>query len=160
MRRIQRQLILFMLSLLSVSAMTVRADEIVPLSLGQKLYVPAYSHIFIGNREQSFMLTVTLSIRNIDTKHPITITSVEYFDTQGKLVKKYLSQAVSLNPLESTHYIVPEKDTAGGVGANFIVEWRSEKAVNLPVIECVMIGTASQQGVSFTSRGQAITTSN
>jgi hypothetical protein len=31
--------------------------------------------------------------------------------------------------------------------------------VNLPIIETIMIGTQSQQGISFTSRGQAITRS-
>ena len=88
--------------------------------------------------------------------HPITVTKVEYYETQGTLLKKYLDIPVSLKPLESTRYIVPQKDEAGGSGANFIVEWRSETAVNPPVIEAVMIGTEAQQGISFISRGQVI----
>lgn len=126
------------------------------LSKGQTVYVPAYSHIYSGNREVPFSLTVTLSIRNIDLNHPITITAVNYYETQGKFLRKYLDKPIDLGPLESTRYIVPEKDKAGGSGANFLVEWKSERAVNPPIIESVMIGTQVQQGVSFISRGQAI----
>ena len=65
---------------------------------------------------------------------------------------------VTLKPLESIRYVIPEKDKAGGSGANFIVEWKSDKSVNPPIVESIMIGTQSQQGVSFISRGQAIIT--
>ncbi|MBT8364361.1 MAG: DUF3124 domain-containing protein, partial [Deltaproteobacteria bacterium] len=47
-----------------------------------------------------------------------------------------------------------EDDKAGGSGANFIVVWKSESQVNPPIIEGVMIGTHSGQGISFVSRGQ------
>ena len=46
--------------------------------------------------------------------------------------------------------------TSGGSGANFIVKWESKNLSNPPIIESVMIGTQSQLGISFTSRGQAI----
>ncbi len=142
-----------------LAPMTLHAGDDIHLSKGQTLYVPAYSHIYSGNREVPFLLTVTLSIRNIDLNHRITITAVDYYETQGKILRKYLDKPVDLGPLESTRYIVPQKDKAGGSGANFLVEWKSEKAVNPPIIESVMIGTQFQQGISFTSRGQAITTS-
>lgn len=126
------------------------------LSSGQMIYVPAYSHIYSGNSERPFLLTVTLSIRNIDPKHQINITAVDYYETQGKLLKKFVDKPVTLAPLESLRYIIPEKDKSGGSGANFIVEWKSGQAVNPPIVESVMIGTQSQQGVSFSSRGQVI----
>ena len=132
------------------------AEEKGGLSDGQTIYVPAYSHIYIGNREHPFLLTVTLSIRNIDPKHRIKITIVDYYETQGKLLKKYIEKPVILNPLESLRYIIPERDKAGGSGANFIVEWKSDKLVNPPIIESIMISTQSGQGVSFTSRGRVI----
>jgi hypothetical protein len=62
------------------------------LSVGQTIYVPAYSHIYSGNNERPFLLTVTLSIRNIDPKHEITITEVDYYETQGKRLRVYLNQ--------------------------------------------------------------------
>mgnify|MGYP001829186845 CR=1 FL=1 len=126
------------------------------LSKGQTIYVPAYSHIYSGNREKPFLLTITVSIRNVDPKQPIQITMVSYYETQGKLLKHYLEKPVTLAPLGSLRYIVPEGDKTGGSGANFIVEWQSDKPVNTPIVEAVMIGTQSGQGISFTSRGQVI----
>ncbi len=138
--------------LLSAQARASAAD----LCMGQKIYVPAYSHIYSGNREQPFLLTVTLSIRNIDPQRHIEIFMVDYFETQGKRLKRYLDAPVTLNPLESLRYVVPEKDKSGGSGANFIVAWRSAQLVNPPIVETVMIGAQNQQGVSFTSRGRVI----
>ena len=135
------------------------ADKAIELSKGQLVYVPAYSHIYSGDREQPFLLTVTLSIRNIDPKHQIKMTLVDYYETQGKLLRQYIDKPIILSPLESLRYVIPEKDKSGGSGANFMVEWQSDKFVNPPIIETIMIGTQSQQGVSFTSRGQAVSTS-
>lgn len=149
---------LALFALLLLPPMTAHADG--DLSQGQTVYVPAYSHIYIGNREQPFLLTITLSIRNVDAKHPVTITAADYYDTKGKCIRKYLEHPVSLGPWESIRYIVPQKDKSGGSGANFVVEWHSEKAVNPVLVEAVMIGAESQQGISFTSRGQAISTAN
>jgi hypothetical protein len=132
------------------------AEKNTRLSKGQRVYVPAYSHIYSGNRELPFLLTVTLSIRNIDPAHPIKITLVDYYETQGKLLKKYIDKPLTLKPFESERYIIAEKDKSGGSGANFIVEWHSDKLVNPPIIESVMIGARSNQGVSFTSRGREI----
>jgi hypothetical protein len=86
----------------------------------------------------------------------IKITSADYFDTKGKLLKKYYEKEVVLAPLESTYIYIPENDTAGGFGANFIVRWQAQKELNVPVIECVMIGGRSGQGISFVSSGQVI----
>ena len=152
---------LALFALLLLPPMTAHADGTVKdLSLGQTVYVPAYSHIYVGNREQPFLLTVTLSIRNTDAKHPVTITTADYYDTEGKRLRKYLGQPVSLGPWESIRYVVPQKDKSGGSGANFVVEWNSKKAVNPVLVETIMIGAESQQGISFTSRGQAISTAN
>jgi hypothetical protein len=135
------------------------AEKKFGLSKGQRVYVPAYSHIYCGNKEMPFLLAVTLSIRNINPAHPITITYVDYYETQGKLLTRYIDKPLELKPLESVRYIVPERDKRGGSGANFIVEWHSKKFVNPPIIEAVMIGTKSSQGISFTSRGREIISS-
>ena len=132
------------------------ADKDAGLSKAQIVYVPAYSHIYSGDRERPFLLAVTLSIRNIDPKHKITINVVDYYETQGKLLQRYIKDSVVLRPFESLRYVIPETDKSGGSGANFIVEWTSDKFVNPPIIESIMIGTQSQQGISFTSRGREI----
>ena len=63
---------------------------------------------------------------------------------------------MSLGPLGSERYIIPQDDSSGGSGANFIVKWQAAAPANPPIIETVMIGTQSQLGISFTSRGQAL----
>lgn len=133
------------------------ADGPYPMSRGETVYVPAYSHIYHGNRETPLLLSVTLSIRNIDPNHSMTVEAVDYHETAGPLVKKYISQPVTLGPYGSERFIVPQKDNTGGSGANFIVVWSSKDSMNPPIIETVMIGTQSQLGISFTSRGTAIT---
>lgn len=147
---------IFFMSVCFFSPLPLFADEKPVLTDGQTIYVPAYSHIYSGNRERPFLLTVTLSIRNIDPKHPIKITVIDYYETQGKRLKKYLNEPRILKPMESLRYVIPERDKSGGSGANFIVEWKSDTSVNPPIVESVMIGTQSQQGVSFTSRGRII----
>ena len=130
--------------------------EDIKLSSGQTLYVPIYSHIYSGVKGRPFDLAAILSIRNTNPNNSITLRSVKYYDSDGKLLKEYLSIPLQLNALVSTRYIITEGDKAGGSGANFLVKWKSEKKVNPPIIEGVMIGTHSGQGISFVSRGQVI----
>ncbi len=126
------------------------------LVTGQTIYVPAYSHVYHGDKEQPFYLTVTLSIRNTDPDHAITIVTVGYYDSDGKLLRRYLDKEVKLGPMASTRYVVKESDKAGGSGASFTVQWKSDAKVAEPIVETIMISTQTQQGVSFTSRGQVV----
>lgn len=126
------------------------------LSKGQTLYVSVYSNIYSSPKKIPFNLAAILSIRNTDIFNPIQIISADYYDTKGKLIRKYYSRPVTLAPLESTYIYVPEEDVVGGIGANFIVKWSAIKEINVPVIECVMIGMKGGQGISFVSPGQVI----
>jgi hypothetical protein len=132
------------------------ADTLPLLSKGQTVYVPAYSHIYIGNRETPYLLAVTLSIRNISPSTPIHITEVRYHDTQGNFLRHFIKDPMTLGPLSATRFIIHQSDKDGGSGASFIVLWEAKEKTNPPIIETVMIGTSSQQGISFTSRGEAI----
>lgn len=131
------------------------ADDI-QLSMGQTVYVSIYSHIYSGLKARPFDLAAILSIRNTNITQAVTIVSAKYYDTDGELLKEYLNEPLLLKALASTRYIIKEGDKAGGSGANFIVKWKSEKKVNPPIIEAVMIGTHSGQGISFVSRGQVL----
>jgi len=126
------------------------------LSKGQTLYVPVYSNIFSAPKKIPYNLATILSIRNTDMSNTISIITVDYFDTKGKLVRKYIQRPITLAPLESTDIYIPEDDTTGGTGANFIVRWNAKNEVNAPIIESVMIGMKSGQGISFISPGQEI----
>jgi hypothetical protein len=124
--------------------------------VGQTIYVPIYSHIYIRDRSRVINVTATLSIRNTDSQHPIRINAVRYYGSNGEMVKDYTPQPFRLGPMASTEYVVEENDTIGGAGANFIVEWSAGTEVTVPVVEAVMISTVSQQGISFISAGRVI----
>lgn len=126
------------------------------ITSGQTIYVPAYSGIYIDNGGRIFDIGVTLSIHNTDFSHPIVLTSVRYYDTQGQLVREYLTQTQRLAPMASTDYFVASGEQANGVGTNFIVEWVAEEAVYEPIVEAIMFQTRGTHGVAFTSPGRVI----
>ncbi len=148
--------LLVLLILFSDMGQVCRASSEYKLSKGQTVYVSAYSNIFSAPKHIPFNLSTILSIRNTDMSNSITILSADYYDTKGKLLRKYYKKEIVLGPLESTYIYIPEDDTSGGFGANFIVRWTAAKAVNVPIIECLMIGMRSGQGISFVSPGQVI----
>lgn len=81
---------------------------------------------------------------------------MDYYDSDGKLVRKYLEKPKQINPMGSIKFYVKASDTAGGWGANFLVEWKSEKEVSQPVIESLMTGLRGNHSVSFISQGRVI----
>lgn len=123
----------------------------VELSRGQTLYAPAYSHVYIGDKGAPFNLAATLSVRNTDPSNSIILISADYYDSNGKFVRRMMLKPVTLKPLASTSFFVKERDTSGGFGASFIVKWRAEKDVCVPLVETIMIGSYSGQGISFIS---------
>ena len=134
----------------------VASDESAWPVMRQTLYVPIYSQIYERTEHKMINLTVTLSIRNTDLRHPITITAVCKYNTAGQLVERYQVEPVLLASLASTHFVVEGSDTRGGVGASFIVKWKSAERVNQPIVEAVMITRISQQGLSFVTNGRII----
>lgn len=123
---------------------------------GQTVFVPAYSEIFHGRGGQTTDLTVTLAIHNTDANQPIIIQRVEYYNTEGELVRNYVDELLSLKPLGTTGFVIADDDDSGGFGANFIVEWIAEAPVTEPVIEGVMINTSDQQGLSLITTGRIL----
>jgi uncharacterized protein DUF3124 len=126
--------------------------------LSQTVYVPVYSHIYADSRfkDKPFQLTAIISVRNTDMQHSFILEKVDYYDSHGKLLSHYLEKPITISPLASTRYIVPESDTLGGSGAKFIVSWSSKDSVTEPIIEGVMIGTKMQQGISFVTDSQVL----
>jgi hypothetical protein len=122
---------------------------------GHRVYVPVYAHVYHMENEV-YNLTNTLSIRNTDTEGGIHILTAKYYDSKGKLLRDYVKNPILLPPLATLEYIIGVNDATGGSGANFIVEWMSDRTVTTPVIECVTIGTQSQQGISFISNGHVL----
>lgn len=122
----------------------------------QVVYVPVYSSIYWGFDRQLTELAATLSIRNVSEKAPIVVHAVKYYDSHGKLVRAYITEPGLLGPLATADFVIQRRDTAGGPGANFLVEWSSTEDVDDPVIEAVMIGQHGNAGISFTSLGRPL----
>jgi len=121
----------------------------------QSVYVPVYSHVYVKDGSP-FRLTATLSIRNTDPAQPLVVDGVAYFDSDGHLVREYVDEPITVAPHATIEYLIKEQDVSGGSGANFVVDWATENTLALPVIEAVMIGTASNQGISFISPGVVV----
>jgi Protein of unknown function (DUF3124) len=137
------------------SVTQITADRIGKIIKEETIYVSIYPKIYMMEN-RTLDLTPTLSIRNTDLVNPIIITSVRYFDGNGKLVRQYLDCSKKLAPLASLELFAATAKPTSNVGASFIVEWAAEQEVNPPIVEAVMLSTVSTQGISFTSVGKTI----
>ena len=117
----------------------------------QLLYVPVYSEIPYGDQHRTLNLSATLSVRNTDRVHALTLKRVDYHNSKGALTSAYLSVPLILKPMASIEFIVKESDRRGGVSASFLVEWAGDVPLSPPAVEAIMISTASAQGISFCS---------
>ena len=155
MRRLPALIAALLLSTTAVAA------EPVPTSKGQSVYVPVYSHIWHGNldskgKPQTLLLSSMLSIRNTDPAHGLTVRSVRYYDTAGKMIREFMPAPAKLGPMASTDVFVEHKDDQGGTGANFVVEWSAERAISAPVVEVVNAYFFGPHSLAFTSPGKVI----
>ncbi len=121
------------------------------------IYVPVYSSLFLGvvNRAQTAELAATVSVRNVSPLHSITLDQVRYFDSNGKQVRDYVEKASTLPPMGSVEFVIQRTDKTGGPGANFLIRWHADMAVDEPLAEAIMV--AGDAGISFSSRGRALT---
>lgn len=118
-----------------------------------KTYLPVYAQIYSVSETHLTDLVATISIRNTDTQDSIYLNKIEYYNTDGKLIRKYIDAPVFVKPVETIEIVIKSSDNDGGTGANFIFEWMAKNCTTNPIFEAVMISTSGQQGISFTSRG-------
>jgi hypothetical protein len=123
---------------------------------GQTLYVPAYSHIYVRDAKQTMNLATTLNIRNTSPEASLSLSTIEYYDSNGRRVREYVDTTRTLGPLASTYVVVEQDDVRGGVGANFLVRWHASRPIHPPVVETVMITSEATQGISFRSTARVL----
>lgn len=121
----------------------------------KKVYVPVYSDIYQRTRNDRTLLTSTLSIHNTSETDTLYISRLDYYNTEGKLVRKYIESTIFLNTFETLEYVVEEEDKTGGSGANFVIEWYGNEKLN-PIFQAVMIGGLGNKSFSFTTEGVEI----
>lgn len=120
------------------------------------VYVPVYSDIYHHDGTKRFQLTTTISVRNISMKDSAYLLNAVYNDSYGKLLRSFVSRPILLKPLEAIEFVIEDKEDKGGAGASFIVDWGGSRNSGQLFFQSVMIGTAGQQGISFTSNGIVI----
>lgn len=125
-------------------------DKIPHLRHQETVYVPVYSNIYVISGERRQSLTATVSVRNTSQTDTMYILNADYYDSQGTMVKEYCKKPIRLNPLQSIEFIVENKESKGGVGANFIINWGTKSEDLKPILQAVMIG---QHGVTFLTEG-------
>ncbi|TWC06268.1 uncharacterized protein DUF3124 [Bradyrhizobium macuxiense] len=99
---------------------------------------------------------MTLSIHNTSETAALVIERIDYFNVAGQLIEKYLPRAIALKPYGAIQIVIPQEDTRGGLGANFIVDWSSAGAIDEPYLEAIMIGGPGTQGYSLVSLGRKV----
>lgn len=118
------------------------------------VYVPAYSNVLRGpDMGSRGLLSILLSVHNVDTAAIITLTHVDYYDTAGQRVRRHLSSPRRLRPLETAEFKVPTNDNTGGSGANFLIYWEGPSDAHSLLTETLMLGNVGGGYVAFTSRG-------
>ncbi|WP_282111826.1 DUF3124 domain-containing protein [Maribacter stanieri] len=129
-----------------------KANAILIDSLVRQVYVPIYSDIYNQTRDSRTLLTATLSIRNTSLIDSLFVSKIDYYNTEGDLVRSYIDSPIYLTPMESIDYVIEQQDTSGGSGANFMIDWYSKKQLN-PLFQAVMVGGLGAQAFSFTTEG-------
>jgi hypothetical protein len=123
---------------------------------GELVYVPIYSSVFYENGKQTLELAATLSIHNVNPDREITITRADYYNTDGRLIKRYADKPLVLGALQTTNVVIDMANKSGGTGANFLVEWQAKEDVASPLIEAVMVNATSNLGIAFTTIGKVV----
>ena len=119
----------------------------------QAYYVPIYSDIYVDLQNQKTLLAATLSIRNSSSTDSLFISTIDYFNTEGHLVKKFIESPISLPEMATVNYVIEREDDTGGPGANFIVEINGRDPGLTPLVQAVMIGQTGNKAFSFVTNG-------
>jgi len=130
-------------------------------SLGQSLYLPIYSHIWHGdvvaNGERTkTLVSVSVSIRNTDPVKSIRILSAQYYDTDGKKLKEYVTTPKTIGPMGTHELFVPRSDDTGGSGANFVIQWKSDTPASPPMVEGIHANLPAGRSIAFISSARAL----
>ncbi len=159
MPRIFRDLLTAILFTLAASAW---AQESIALSTGQSLYLAIYSHLYHGDvhpktgKPSETLVSTHVSIRNTDTTTPMKVTGARYYNTEGKLLREFLPRPQTIPALGTYELYVPRSDSSGGSGANFIIDWTAEKAINTPIVEALHADIREARTLLFVTTARPI----
>lgn len=132
----------------------IEKDQLPKMGQQHAVYVPAYSNLYYENDLRKAYFTVVLSLRNVSFTDSVYFDQIQFYSSEGKLLKEFNDKILVLRPMESFEYIVESPNKQGGPGANFIINYVTKTNLkNPPFIEAVMLGTIGNYGFAFTSPG-------
>lgn len=154
----------FAVSIAAISPSCAANAQTLPSSPGQVLYLPVYSHIYHGDldkqgRPTQTLLSVHVSIRNTNIQESLKITYARYYDTDGKLVKEFVPNQLTIPPLGTHELFVQRSDASGGSGANFLIAWSASTSVNPPLVEALHADIQPARTLTFLTAARPISTS-
>jgi hypothetical protein len=130
--------------------------DVARASVRKTVYVPAYPYVYTEDRGKPFNLAVTLYVRNVDPTVPLYLTTVRLYDADGSLARELAPRPLRIAPLASAEFFLKESETATGSAASYLIGWAATGPIGEPVVETVMIGTLSNQGIAFTCPGRVV----
>lgn len=118
--------------------------------------VPLHSTIPAGGGRTRLDFSGVLSIHNASSRYPLLVQRIEYRDSAGRLVRRYLEQPLALRPFASMQVVIPQQDVSGGIGPVFVVDWSMAADGDEPVVEAVLLSLYGSLGFSVISPGRRV----
>jgi hypothetical protein len=125
------------------------------LTVRGNVYVPTYSTIR-GLTDRPAGLSTLLRIDNTSSSKPLVLERIDYYDTGGKLVQRYLEVPIALRPFGAMQIFVSGEDHRAGPAGNFLVTWAGIAPIAEPLIDSVTFGKSGGDSFSFVSQGRPI----
>lgn len=119
-------------------------------------YVPIYSDIYFGDNIPKELLAATLSLRNTSFIDTLFISTIDYYNTDGALVKSFIDQQIAIAPMATVNYVIDRDDDSGGSGAHFVVNIHARSQKVKPLVQAIMVGEYSSKAFAFESDGYII----
>lgn len=146
--------VLFCLSFTAVAQAPARSS-------GQTLYLSIYSHVWHGDLDSKgqpakALVSISVSIRNTDPARSISVQSAQYFDTDGKRLREYVTTSRTIPKMGTIELFIPRSDDTGGSGANFVIVWKSETPASPPIVEGFHANLPAGRSIAFTTTARPI----
>jgi hypothetical protein len=155
MKNLAKVLWLIIVMIVGLAMLTGLAAAGVKLVKGQTLYLPCSTSYVAG--DYSFNIKATIFIHNTDPNNSINLVKIDFYNTSGQLVEKYLPQPLKLNPSAATSIHVKNPlSGAEGMASHFVIQWQAETKVVEPLLRGMLIGAAGTRGYSFTTQPRIV----
>ena len=147
--------LLLIIMILASSILAGMALGKVKLVKGQTLYLPIATNYM--KDDVSFRVTAEVIIHNTDPDHAINLVKMDFYDTDGKLVKSYLQEPLKLNPASGRRFRVKDSvPDAAGAAAHFIIQWQADNKVVAPLVSGLLLGSRGTRGYAITTAPRII----